>query len=178
MAQMWSAVVMEAQHNNEEADAQFRRAVAQQDPKSHEASVILKVYSNFLTAQGRTEEAAELDARAQALQEANSTPTKSSELPSGAYKIGGDVHPPSVLEKKEPEYTDEARAAKLMGTEILFVQIGPDGIAHTIQVVRGVGLGLDESGVDAVSQWRFKPGEKNGQPVSVLATIEINFRLL
>jgi protein TonB len=66
----------------------------------------------------------------------------------------------------------------LSGAEILFVTIGADGIAHDVKVIRGLGLGLDENGVDAVSQWRFQPGMKGGQPVPVLATIEINFRLL
>jgi TonB family protein len=178
MALMWSAIVMEKQNNNDEADALFRRAVAQQYPKSPEAATILTVYSRFLNTQGRESEAAELDTRAAALRKSPPAPPSQSELPAGVYRIGGGVLSPKVLEKKEPEYTDEARAAKLSGTEVLLVQIGPDGLAHNIQVVRGLGLGLDENGVDAISQWRFQPGSKDGQPVAVLASIEINFRLL
>lgn len=178
MALMWSAVAMEAQKNNDEADALFRRAVAQQEAQSPDAPVVLRVYSRFLKAQGRDAEAAEMDARVAALVKTNTMPPKQSELPAGQYRIGGEVKAPKILEKVEPEYSEEARLAKLSGTEILFVVIGPDGIAQDIKVVRGLGLGLDENGVDAVSKWRFDPGTKGGQPVPVLAAIEINFRLL
>ena len=43
---------------------------------------------------------------------------------------------------------------------------------------RSLGMGLDEKAIEAVNKWKFKPGLKNGQPVNVIATIEVNFRLL
>jgi TonB family protein len=58
------------------------------------------------------------------------------------------------------------------------MEIGEDGLAHNIQVVRGLGLGLDEKAVQAIQQWIFKPGMKDGQAVPVRANIEVNFRLL
>jgi protein TonB len=54
----------------------------------------------------------------------------------------------------------------------------PDGKASDIKVVRSLGLGLDEKAIEAVEKWKFKPGMKNGVPVAVMATIEVNFRLL
>jgi TonB family protein len=45
-------------------------------------------------------------------------------------------------------------------------------------VTRRLELGLDQKAIDAVSQWKFRPGTKDGQPVTVQATIEVNFRLL
>jgi TonB family protein len=47
-----------------------------------------------------------------------------------------------------------------------------------MQVTQGLGLGLDERAVEAVSQWKFQPGTKDGQAVTVAATIQVNFRLL
>ena len=38
--------------------------------------------------------------------------------------------------------------------------------------------GLDEKAIEAVQKWRFKPGVKDGKPVPVAATVEVNFRLL
>ena len=47
-----------------------------------------------------------------------------------------------------------------------------------MRVVRSLGLGLDEKAMEAVKLWKFKPGAKDGKPVTVAATIEVNFRLL
>jgi TonB family protein len=38
-------------------------------------------------------------------------------------------------------------------------------------------MGLDEKAIDAVKQWKFEPGTKDGKPVAVFATIEITFQL-
>jgi TonB family protein len=62
---------------------------------------------------------------------------------------------------------------------LLKVVIDVDGRAKDIEVSKGLGLGLDEKAVEAVSAWRFKPGElQGGALVPVMATIEINFKLL
>jgi TonB family protein len=45
-------------------------------------------------------------------------------------------------------------------------------------VIRPLGLGLDQKAIEAVEKWKFKPGMKDGKPVAVQATIEVNFRLL
>ena len=90
----------------------------------------------------------------------------------------GGVTAPSVIYKKEPEYSDEARKAKYQGTVTLYVEILPDGKAHNIRVVHSLGLGLDDKAIAAVSQWKFKAGTKDGKPVPVAARVEVNFRLL
>ena len=41
-----------------------------------------------------------------------------------------------------------------------------------------LGFGLDERAQAAIEQWKFAPGTRNGRPVKVLATIEVNFRFL
>src|SRR5665213_3056238 len=93
------------------------------------------------------------------------------------YKVGGGVSAPSVLSKVDPEYTTEAHDAKYSGTVLLSVVIGTDGKAHDINIVRPLGMGLDEKAVEAVQKWHFNPGMKDGEPVQVRAQIEINFRL-
>ena len=59
------------------------------------------------------------------------------------------------------------------GTVVLQVEVHEDGKAHNIRVVRSLGLGLDEKAVQAVEQWKFIPGRKEGKPVKVAATIEV-----
>jgi TonB family protein len=96
----------------------------------------------------------------------------------GAYRIGGGVSPPSVILKVEPEYSEEARKAKFQGTVVLFVVVDEKGNPRELKVMRPLGLGLDQKAIEAVEKWKFKPGMKDGKPVAVQATIEVNFRLL
>src|ERR1039458_4188623 len=96
----------------------------------------------------------------------------------GGYRVGGGVTAPVLLYKKEPEYSEEARKAKYQGTVLLYIEVDPSGKATNIRVQHSLGLGLDEKAIEAVRQWKFKPGYKDGKPVTVAATIEVNFRLL
>ncbi len=96
----------------------------------------------------------------------------------GAYRIGGGVSQPIPIFKPEPEYSEEARKAKFQGTVMLAIVVDTDGKAKNIRVVRPLGMGLDEKAVEAVGKWRFKPGQKDGRPVPVMANVEVNFRLL
>lgn len=96
----------------------------------------------------------------------------------GAYRIGVDVSSPILISKVEPEYSDEARKAKYSGKVLLSVVVNERGIPTEIRVIQPLGLGLDEKAIEAVQRWRFRPGFRNGQPVAVLATVEVNFRLL
>ena len=94
----------------------------------------------------------------------------------GSCRTG--ISAPTLLRKVEPEYSEAARAAKYQGTVVLYIEVEPDGVARNIRVIRGLGLGLDEKAIEAIRQWKFKPGMKDGQPVTVAATVEVNFRLM
>jgi TonB family protein len=96
----------------------------------------------------------------------------------GVFKVGGGVTAPSLLFKVEPEYSEEARKAKYQGTVLLYVEVDPSGKAINMRVLHSLGLGLDEKAMEAVKKWKFKPGVKDGKPVTVQAQIEVNFRLL
>ena len=93
------------------------------------------------------------------------------------FRIGGDVSAPRLTYKVEPEYSEEALKAKHEGTVVLAIQVGEDGRAHNIRVIRSLGLGLDEKAIQAVQEWKFVPGKKDGIPVKVPANVEVNFRL-
>ena len=100
----------------------------------------------------------------------------------GASGIGGNyanvVSEPACLHCPEPPYTDEARKAKLQGNVTLRVLIGADGRAARIQLVKGLGLGLDEQALQAVRSWRFVPArDARRQAVPTWVTIETRFQL-
>jgi TonB family protein len=92
--------------------------------------------------------------------------------------VEGGVTAPVLLYKTQPDYTEEARKAKYQGTVLLYIEVDPSGKATNIRVQRSLGLGLDEKAIEAVKQWKFKPGYRDGNPVPVSATIEVNFRTL
>ena len=96
----------------------------------------------------------------------------------GVFRAGGGVSAPQLIYRVEPEYTEEARKAKYQGTVVLYCVVDVRGMVRNIRVTRSLGLGLDEKALEAVRQWKFKPGMKNGRPVNVAASIEVTFRLL
>lgn len=95
----------------------------------------------------------------------------------GPYRVGLGVSAPRAIYDPEPEYSDEARRAKYQGVVVLRVVVGSDGRPENIRVAQTLGMGLDQKAIDAVRQWRFEPGRKDGQPVAVLVDIQVNFRL-
>jgi len=98
--------------------------------------------------------------------------------PSAAAVPDPSVTAPAIIFKKNPEYSEEARKAKYQGIVVLEVEVDTSGLPSNIRVVRSLGLGLDEKAIEAVKQWRFRPGRKNGYPVAATTQVSVDFRLL
>ena len=60
---------------------------------------------------------------------------------------------------------------------MLYLVVGPDGKPRDIRVLRTLGLGLDEKSIEAVRTWRFEPAMKDGKPVAVQISVEVEFHL-
>ncbi len=95
----------------------------------------------------------------------------------GVYRPGNGVSEPQLVYSIEPEFSDEARKAHYEGTVLVQIIVGPDGLPHNVKVVRQLGMGLDEKAVEAVKQYKFKPGLKDGKPVPVIMTVEVTFHI-
>jgi TonB family protein len=94
------------------------------------------------------------------------------------YHVGEDgVKAPSIVYKVNPSYAPEPKAAKIQGTVTITAVVNAQGRADDIRVSRSLDPQLDANAIAAVSQWLFKPGTKDDQPVDVAVTIEINFKL-
>ena len=178
----WIALTYEKEGNaGAQAETAFQQAMAAEDPASGDAATTLELYAMFLQGQGRGVDSDAAREKAAAIRGRLNAPANNAKAPSpsnGVYKVGNGVTPPALILKMEPEYTEMARLAKYEGKAVLYVEIGTDGAPRNIRVVRSLGLGLDEQAVEAVSQWKFKPGTRDGVPVTVAATIEVNFRAL
>jgi TonB family protein len=97
----------------------------------------------------------------------------------GAYRPGNGVTTPEVIREKTPEYSSEAMRAKVQGIVEVEAIVLPDGTVGPVNIIRSLDsrFGLDQKAVEAVRQWRFRPGMRLGQPVAVIVNIELTFTL-
>ena len=95
----------------------------------------------------------------------------------GPRRIGGGVSAPVALYTPEPEFSEEARKAKVAGNVLVYLQVDTNGKPVNVRILRGIGMGLDEKALEAVRQYKFKPAMENGHPVRVEMNIEVNFQI-
>jgi TonB family protein len=94
-------------------------------------------------------------------------------------KLGdAGVTAPQIVRKTDPEYSEAARAARVQGVVVLRIVIDEEGDVTNPVVVRGLGLGLTEKAIECVRQWKFQAATKDGRPVAMTTTVEVNFRML
>jgi protein TonB len=92
-------------------------------------------------------------------------------------QVGGAVLKPEILVRTEPRYTELARRARVEGVVVIRAVIDERGYVTDVQLLRGQPMGLDQSAMDAVKTWRFKPATLHGQPVKVYFNLTVNFTL-
>ncbi len=95
----------------------------------------------------------------------------------GVRRIGGGVSAPQLIFQVEPEFSEEARKAKVAGNVLVTLIVDAAGHPQRVRVLRGIGMGLDEKAVEAVRQYRFKPAMEGGKPVPVEVNIDVNFQI-
>ncbi|MGH9588439.1 MAG: energy transducer TonB [Acidobacteriaceae bacterium] len=95
----------------------------------------------------------------------------------GVMRPGGGVSAPVLLHYVDPEFSDEARRAKYQGICVVSLIVDKNGDPQNIQIVRALGMGLDQKAEEAVRQYKFKPAYYHGHAVPVLINVEVNFRI-
>jgi TonB family protein len=96
----------------------------------------------------------------------------------GAPASGHSFTPPLLIYKVDPGFSAEARQAKIGGIVLVGFVVNAQGAPESVQVLRGVGHGLDEKAVEAVKQYRFKPATDDGKPVATDLRVEVNFNIM
>lgn len=96
--------------------------------------------------------------------------------PSGPIRVSQGTQEARIIRRVVPTYPPLARQARVQGTVRLQGVIGVDGRIQQLQVLGGHPL-LVKAAVDAVKQWLYRPTLLSGQPVEVIAPIDVNFIL-
>jgi TonB family protein len=82
-----------------------------------------------------------------------------------------------LISRVEPEYTADAREKKIEGTVVLTFTIDHEGLPQNVQVKKPLYPSLDQSAIEAARKMRFEPAMKNGQPASVVISVEYVFAI-
>ena len=174
------AVLYENQVLYTKAEAYYRTALEIREKslgEDHPDTIMtLDHLARLLHKLSRPTDAAEFEERALTSRREQSTPANPADL--GSLSAGAGVQPAVLIERTEPDYTDEARIANHEGSVLLQVDVDIDGIPVNILVLRYLGLGLDDKAVEAVQQWRFRPARSGGRKVPSRLRLEIAFRLI
>lgn len=86
-----------------------------------------------------------------------------------------DLNGPSPIRKVDPKYPPTLINEHVEGEVVLYAVIRRDGSVDSIQLVRGVDDELDKNAMNALSQWKFRPATRQGEPVELEAIIHIPF---
>jgi periplasmic protein TonB len=93
------------------------------------------------------------------------------------YEPGNGVTPPVVVKDARPEYTAEAKKARIQGVVELKCVVETDGSVGDVKVIKSLDAGLDQEAVKAARKWTFEPGKKDGKAVRVRIALEMTFTL-
>jgi protein TonB len=91
--------------------------------------------------------------------------------------VGGDVRPPLLVARVEPDYPESMRRQGVEGAVILEAVITAAGEVESVRVLRSTNPVLDRSAAAAIRLWRYRAATLNGRPVAVSLTVTVNFGL-
>ncbi|MGC4056007.1 MAG: TonB family protein [Paludibaculum sp.] len=96
--------------------------------------------------------------------------------PPERIRVGSGVQEARIISRKIPEYPRLALQTRQQGTVVFTAIIARDGTIQNLQLVSGHPMFI-QAATDAVKQWRYRPTLLNGEPVEVVAPIEVKFIL-
>jgi TonB family protein len=92
-------------------------------------------------------------------------------------RVGGFVVAASLIAQVKPAYPQNGRDAGIEGVVHLQALIGTDGTLVGLTPIGFADPDLTNAALDAVKQWRYKPTLLNNEPVQVITTIDVEFKL-
>ena len=97
--------------------------------------------------------------------------------PAGVLRFGPGITAPKLTKSARPNYPPEAMRAKVQGRVKMEIVVRPDGTVGEVRVVQSLDrkFGVDDAAVKATKEMRFTPAMKDGVPVPVLLSTEMDF---
>jgi len=88
----------------------------------------------------------------------------------------GKFSAPTVVIKTAPAFPMGAAPARTQqGPVVLRIVVDEQGEPRNVRVGRSIGPAWDERAIQAVQNWRFRPGTMDGHPIAMEATVAISF---
>lgn len=85
---------------------------------------------------------------------------------------------PTVVYKPEPVYTEEAKSMHVEGNVSVRIRVNAEGSVQVLEIVHGLGHGLDEAARNAAQGTRFKPAlDASGSPVPWEGVVTVKFQM-
>ena len=92
-------------------------------------------------------------------------------------RVGGNVQAAKLISQAKPVYPEALQKQGIEGTVILRAVIGTSGQILSLSPFSDPDPALTKAAMDAVRQWKYTPTLLNGEPVEVVTTITVAFRL-
>ena len=91
-------------------------------------------------------------------------------------RVASDLQQAKLVNSSLPVYPVLAKRGRVEGTVRLTATIDKEGKVEKLETVSGHPL-LESAAVEAVKKWRYRPTTLNGEPVEVVTTIDVVFKL-
>jgi TonB family protein len=91
------------------------------------------------------------------------------------YALNDDIVPPRIIRRVNPQYSPGSHGIKVEGSVVVETVVSSQGAPGRVRVVKSLDKDVDGAAVEAVKQWVFAPGKKDGKAVAVRLQIEIHF---
>jgi TonB family protein len=108
--------------------------------------------------------------------EAPPVPQPSVEKTRSPVPVGGNVQPPKIIYRENPDYPTLAHQAGIQGEVIIAAVIDSRGNVVDMKVVSGPPL-LYIAAMKALAKWKFEPTYLDGEPVPIKWNVSVKFRI-
>jgi len=91
------------------------------------------------------------------------------------YKPGNGVSTPRFIRDVKPQYTAGAMRRRVNGAVLLRCVVDRNGVPTRIEIINALDEEIDRVSLETLRQWRFEPGQKEGEAVLVQIDVAMSF---